>query len=40
MCIYGISGIILSFIVSKKEKLRDPKKIQAMINIPPPKNPW
>ncbi len=31
--------MILGFIVSKKGKLLDPKKIQAIINMPPPKNP-
>jgi hypothetical protein len=30
---------ILGFIVSKKGKLLDPKKIQAIVNMPPPKNP-
>jgi len=29
----------LGFIVSKERKLLDPKKIQAIINMPPPKNP-
>jgi hypothetical protein len=29
---------ILGFIVSKEGKLLDPKKIQAIINMPPPKN--
>jgi hypothetical protein len=39
-CAFTIfSRIILGFIVSKKRKLLDPKKIQATINIPPPKNP-
>jgi hypothetical protein len=33
------SWIILGFIVSKEGKLLDPKKIQAIINMPPPKNP-
>jgi len=33
------SGMILAFIVSKEGKLRDPKKIQAMVNMPPTKNP-
>jgi hypothetical protein len=32
-------GMILGFIVSKKGKLPNPKKIQAIINMPPPKNP-
>jgi hypothetical protein len=33
------SGMILALIVSKEGKLPYPKKIQAIINIPPPKNP-
>jgi len=32
-------GMILGFIISKEQKLPDPKKIQAIINMPPPKNP-
>ncbi len=32
-------GMILGFIVSKEGKLLDPKKIQAIENMPPPKNP-
>jgi hypothetical protein len=32
-------GIILGFIISKEGKLPNPKKIQAIINMPPPKNP-
>jgi hypothetical protein len=32
------SGMILGFIVSKEGKLLDPKKIQAIVNMPPPKN--
>jgi hypothetical protein len=31
--------MILGFIVSKKGKLPYPKKIQTIINMPPPKNP-
>jgi hypothetical protein len=31
--------MILGFIVSKKGKLLDLKKIQAIVNMPPPKNP-
>ncbi len=31
--------MILGFIISKEGKLLDPKKIQAIVNIPPPKNP-
>ncbi len=33
------SRMILGFIISKEGKLPDPKKIQAIINMPPPKNP-
>jgi hypothetical protein len=33
------SGMISIFIVSKEGKLLDPKKIQAIVNMPPPKNP-
>jgi hypothetical protein len=33
------SRMISGFIVSKKRKLPNPKKIQAIINMPPPKNP-
>ncbi len=33
------SGMILGFIVSKEGKLSDPKKIQVIVNMPPPKNP-
>jgi len=29
----------LGFIISQKGKLLDPKKIQAIVNMPPPKNP-
>jgi hypothetical protein len=32
-------GMILGFIISKEGKLLHPKKIQAIINMPPPKNP-
>jgi hypothetical protein len=32
-------GMILGFIISKEGKLPGPKKIQAIINMPPPKNP-
>jgi len=31
--------IILGFIVSKEAKKLDPKKIQAIVNTLPPKNP-
>jgi hypothetical protein len=33
------SKMILGFIVSKEGKLLDRKKIQAIVNMPPPKNP-
>jgi hypothetical protein len=33
------SGMILGFIVSKEGKLSNPKKIQVIVNMPPPKNP-
>jgi hypothetical protein len=33
------SRMILGFIVFKKKKLPNPKKIQAIINMPTPKNP-
>jgi len=33
------SGMILGFIISNKYKLLDPKKIQAIVNMPQPKNP-
>jgi hypothetical protein len=39
MCIYGISRMILGFIVSKEGKLLGPKKKKVIINMPPPKNP-
>jgi hypothetical protein len=32
-------GMILGFIISKQRKLPSPKKIEAIINMPPPKNP-
>jgi hypothetical protein len=32
-------GLILGFIVSKERKLLNPKKIQAIVNMPPLKNP-
>jgi hypothetical protein len=32
------SGMILGFIISKERKLPYPKKIQAIVNMPPPKN--
>jgi hypothetical protein len=33
------SRMILGFIISKEGKLLDPKKIQAIVNMPPSKNP-
>ncbi len=33
------SWMILGFIISKEGKLLDPKKVQVIINMPPPKNP-
>jgi hypothetical protein len=33
------SRMILGFIVSKEGKIPNPKKIQEIINMPPPKNP-
>jgi hypothetical protein len=33
------SRMILGFIISKEGKLLNPKKIEVIINIPPPKNP-
>ncbi len=33
------SGMIFGFIVSKEGKLPYPKKIQAIVSMPPPKNP-
>jgi hypothetical protein len=32
-------GMILGFIISKEGKQLDPKMIQVIINMPPPKNP-
>ncbi len=32
-------GMILGFIISKEGKLLDPNKIQAIVYMPPPKNP-
>jgi hypothetical protein len=31
------SKMILGFIISKESKLPDPKKIQAIVNMPPPR---
>jgi hypothetical protein len=35
----AFSIMILDFIVSKEGNLQDPKKIQAIVNMPPLKNP-
>jgi hypothetical protein len=32
-------GMILGFIISKEGKLPNPKKIQVIVNMQPPKNP-
>jgi hypothetical protein len=32
-------GLILGFIVSKEGKILDPKKVQAIVNMPVPTNP-
>jgi hypothetical protein len=32
-------GMILGFIISKEGKLPNPKNIQAVVNMPPLKNP-
>jgi phosphotransferase system IIB component len=39
MCIYGILGTILRFIVSKEGKTLDPKKIEALVKMIMPKTP-
>jgi hypothetical protein len=33
------SGLILKFIISKEGKVLDPKKVQAIMNMPIPTNP-
>ncbi len=33
------SRMILGFIISKEGKVLDPKKIQVIVNMPPPNNP-
>jgi hypothetical protein len=33
------SGLILKFIISKEGKVPDPKKVQAIMNMPIPTNP-
>jgi hypothetical protein len=38
-CAFMVFSMILGFIISKEGKLLDSKKIQAIINMPPPKNP-
>jgi hypothetical protein len=40
MCIHDIFKDDFGFVVSKYGKLPNPKKIQVIINIPPPKNPF
>jgi hypothetical protein len=38
-CVFMVFvGMILRSIVSKEGKLLDPKKIQAIVNMPPPNN--
>jgi hypothetical protein len=39
MCIQGIFKNNLGFYFSKEKKLLDPKKIQAIVNMSPLKNP-
>jgi len=39
MCIHDIFKDDIGFIVSKEWKLPNPKKIQIIVNMPPPKNP-
>jgi len=39
MCLYGILGLILKFIVSEEGKILDPKKVQAIMNMLVPTNP-
>jgi hypothetical protein len=39
MCIYGIFKDDIGFYYFQKGKLPNPKKIQTIINMPPPKNP-
>jgi len=34
------SGLVLGFIVSKEGKILDPKKVQVIVNMPIPTNPW
>jgi len=34
------SRMILGFIILEEWKLPNPKKIEAIVNTPPPKNPW
>ena len=38
-CIFYVpSGVILDYIICQGGKFPDPKKIEALVNIPPPKN--
>jgi hypothetical protein len=39
MCIYGIFGTIVGFIISKKGKMLDPKKIEVLVKMQIPKHP-
>jgi hypothetical protein len=40
MCIHGVfKDVILGFNISQEGKLLNPKKIQAIVNMLPPKNP-
>jgi hypothetical protein len=39
MCIHDIFRDDIGFIISKEGKLLNPKKIQVIVNMPPPKNP-
>jgi hypothetical protein len=39
MCIHGIFRDEIGVIISKEGKLLYPNKLQAIVNMPPPKNP-
>jgi hypothetical protein len=39
MCIHGIFKDDIGFYCFQKRKLPDPNKIEAIVNMPPPKNP-
>jgi hypothetical protein len=34
MCLYDFSRLIFGFIISKEGKIPDPKKVQAIVNMP------